>query len=173
MNNQITSNIVRFITLVLLQGLVLRYIGADWDEFRYLHIMLFPLFIMLLPLRAPQILVLLLAFVAGLAVDAFYSTPGVHASASVFIAFIRPTVLRILEPRNGYNVNYSPTAARLGLGWFLRYAAVMLGSYLFFYFSVEAFSFVYFLDILLKTIVSFIASMIFVVIFQIVFNPVE
>ncbi len=173
MNSQIVANIVRFIVLVPLQGLVLRYIGADWEEFPYLHILLYPVFIMLLPLRTPQVLVMVIAFVAGLAVDAFYSTPGMHASAAVFMGFARTPVLRMLEPRSGYNVNHSPTAARLGLQWFLRYCAIMLGLYIFFYFSVEAFSFVYLADIFLKTIVSFIVSMIFVLIFQIIFNPVE
>lgn len=173
MNNVIIANIIRLIGLVLLQGLVLRNIGAGWDEFTYLQVILHPLFILLLPLRTPTALILLLAFICGIAVDGFYSSLGIHASASVFIALARPAVLKMLQPHNGYNINDSPTAARWGFAWFIRYAAIMFALYLFWYFSVEAFTFVYLGDILLKTLVSFIVTMIFVVVYQVILNPVD
>ncbi|MFQ5446434.1 MAG: hypothetical protein ACE5FF_05825 [Saprospiraceae bacterium] len=152
---------------------MLQNIGAGWEHFPYLHIIVFPLFIFLLPLRTPRALVILLGFILGLLIDTFYNSMGVHASAAVFTAFIRPYVLRRIEPRGGYNVNYSPTAARWGIGWFLKYSAILLFLHLFFYFSVEAFTFVYIVDIMLKTIVSFIFSMICVIVYQVIFNPVN
>jgi hypothetical protein len=173
MNNVIRANLFRFLGLVLIQGLVFQNIGSTWEDFTYLHIVVFPIFILLLPLRTPVPLVILLGFVVGMAVDFFYGTYGVHASASVFTAFARGGVIKILEPRGGYNVNFSPTAARLGMGWFMRYAAILMFGHLFFYFSVEAFTFVYFKDILLKTIVSYLVSMTFVIIYQVLFNPVD
>lgn len=173
MNNVVRANVFRFLGLVLIQGLVFQYIGVGWERFPYLHIVVFPIFILLLPMRTPQPLILLLGFAVGMAVDIFYNTLGVNASAAVFTAFARPVVLKILEPRGGYNINFSPTAARMGLGWFMRYAAILMFLHLFFYFSVEAFTFVYIIDILLKTIVSFPFSMAFLIIFQAIFKPVE
>ena len=173
MNNVVRANIARFLGLVLIQGLVFQYIGVGWENFPYLHIVIFPLFILLLPLRTPLPLLMLLAFATGLIVDIFYNTLGVHASAAVFTAFVRPTVLGFLEPRGGYNVNFSPTVKRMGIGWSLRYVAILMFLHLFFYFSVEAFTFVYFVDILLKTLISYLVSMTFVFIFQIIFNPLD
>ena len=173
MNSVVRANVFRFIGLVLLQGLVLQYIGTTWEDFPYLHIIVFPVFILLLPLRTPEPLVILLGFVVGMAVDAFYQSYGLHASAAVFTAFLRPRIIKILEPRGGYNINFSPTAERLGMGWFMRYAAILMFLHLFFYFSVEAFTFVYFTDILLKTIISYLVSMTFVIIYQVIFNPVD
>ncbi len=170
MNSTILTNAVRFVVLLLLQGLILRRIAMEWP---YFHIVLYPLFILLLPLRTPRPLVILLGFIAGMAVDLFYQTPGLHASAATFTAFARALVLRYLEPRGGYNVNYSPTAWRLGLGWFLRYSAILMLLHLLFYFSVEAFTFVWLGEILLKTGLSFIFSMLFVFIYTVVFNPAE
>ena len=164
---------MRFLGLVVIQGLVFKNIGVGWESFPYLHIIVFPIFIILLPLRTPRTLMILLGFAIGITVDFFYNSLGVHASAAVFTAFIRPLILRINEPRSGYNVNYSPTVARMGLGWFLRYAAILLFLHIFFYFSVEAFTFVYIVDILLKTIVSFVVSMTFLTIYQLLFNPVD
>jgi hypothetical protein len=173
MNNVIVANILRFAGLVILQGLVFKNIGVGWENFPWLHIVLFPVFILLLPIRTPRALVVFLAFLSGIFVDMLYGTLGVHASAATFIGFIRPTVLSFMEPRSGYNVNHSPTAARMGLGWFMQYASTLFFLHLFFYFSVEAFTFVYILDILLKTVISFIVSMVFVMIYQVLFNPLD
>jgi hypothetical protein len=171
MNSVIVANVLRFFGLALLQGLVFQNVGSGWEGFPYLNVIVYPIFIMLLPLRTPRALIVLLGFAIGFVVDIFYDSLGVHASAAVFTAFARSLVIQLMEPRGGYNVNYSPTAARMGMGWFLRYAAVLLIAHLFFYFSVEAFTFVYILDILTKTIVSFILSMLFIIIYQVLFNP--
>ncbi len=173
MNSIIKANAWRFFGLIIIQGLVLQNIGAGWEHFPYLHIILFPLFIFLLPLRTPRTLVILLGFIIGLAVDSLYNSMGVHASAAVFTAFIRPYLLNILEPRGGYNVNFSPTASRMGMGWFLKYSAILLAFHLFFYFIVEAFTFANFDTTLLNLLVSFIFSMICVIIYQVIFNPID
>ncbi len=173
MNTVIVANVLRFFGLVLVQGLVFQNIAIGWEEFPYLQIIVFPLFILLLPLRTPRALVVFLGFLAGIFVDVLYNTPGVHASAAVFLGFVRPVVLGFMEPRSGFNVTYSPTAARFGMGWFFWYSAISMLVYLLFYFSVEAFTFVYIVDILLKTVVSFVVSMIFIVIYQLLFNPVD
>ncbi|MCC6724339.1 MAG: hypothetical protein IT258_07490 [Saprospiraceae bacterium] len=173
MNNTIITNIIRFVSLVLLQGLVFKNIGVGWESFPYLHIIVFPLFILLLPLRTPKTLVIFLSFVAGITVDYLYDTLGVHASAAVFTGFIRASILKMLEPRGGYNMTYSPTIRMMGTGWFAQYAAVLMFAHIFFYYSVEAFTFVYIANILIKTIISFIASMAFIMIFQLLLNPKE
>jgi hypothetical protein len=173
MNSTITVNAFRFVILVLLQGLVLQNIGNDWATFPYFNIFLYPIFIFLLPLRTPKPLVIFLAFILGLIVDLFYATPGVHTSASVFTAFVRPVVLNYFEPRAGYNANHSPTKKRLGLNWYIKYSLTLELIHLFFYFSVEAFSPVFIVNILIKTGVALIASMIFIIIHQILFDPAE
>src|SRR5690606_24816872 len=108
----------------------------------------------LLPMRTPVPLMLLLGFSIGFFVDVMYDTWGLHASAAVFTAYVRSFVFKIFEPRGGYNINLSPTLDSLGPKWFFQYTSVMMFLHLFFYFSVEAFTFVYIVDILLKTIVS-------------------
>lgn len=171
MNRAFTPSIIRFIGLFLLQVLVLKQITPGWEGFYYVQIFMYPLFIMLLPFRTPRAAILLSAFAMGIFVDFFYDSPGLHASASVFIAYIRPAFIRWLEPRGGYNINQSPTKAYLGWPWFLRYATLMLAAHLFFYFSVESFTFVYIVEILLKTVLSFVASIVFILMAVAIFNP--
>ncbi|MBK8704534.1 MAG: hypothetical protein IPN33_13660 [Saprospiraceae bacterium] len=169
----IVISAVRFVILLLFQVFILKSISLGWQGNIYMHIIVFPLFIFLLPIRTPRAVVMLLAFALGLAVDVFYDSPGLHAGASVFSAFVRPIVIKLLEPREGYNVNHSPTKARLGFSWFWRYAAIMLLLHLGFYFSMLEFSPVFIADILLKTTFSFIASYAFMLMIVFVFNPLD
>ncbi len=170
MNNGISRNTIRIIILILIQVLVLKSMETDNGVLKYVNIIIFPLGILLLPIRTSPTVVLLAAFFSGFFVDIFYDSLGVHASATVFMAFLRPYVLNFLEPREGYNVDYSPSRSHFGLIWFLQYTGILLAAYLFFYFSIEAFTFVFILNILVKTILSFIISMLFVLFYVLIFD---
>lgn len=170
MNSKVLLNISRFVILLLLQVLVFRGISMYWGGFTYVHFMVYPLFILLLPIRMPPVAVIGLAFLIGISVDVFYDSPGVHAAASVFLGYIRGLIIKILEPYEGYNMEDSPTLKTMGLSWFVTYLAITLSIFLFVYFSIEAFSFVYIFDIVLDTIFTFIASFIVLVLIQFVFR---
>ncbi|MEL6862782.1 MAG: hypothetical protein AAFP19_00115 [Bacteroidota bacterium] len=171
MNSTQLTNLWRFIGLTLLQVLILKRLSPGWEQFNYLQVFIYPLFILLLPIRTPHALLVFLGFLIGITHDIFYDSLGVHASAAVFTAYIRPFVLAILEPRGGYSVGQSPTKRHFGLSWFLLYSSILLFAHLFFYFSVEAFTFYYIGEILLRTISSFFLSMIFVIMYQYLLDP--
>ena len=173
MSNAILTNVFRFLLLLILQVFVFKQVTLGHEYLRIFQVLAYPLFILLLPFRTPRYLVILLGFVMGLSVDIFYDSPGIHASALVFMAFLRDWVLRWMEPKGGYNINFSPTKERMGLSWFFQYASILLGFHLFFYFSVEAFTFVYIIDIIQKTIGSFIVSLAIIMIIQFIFNPLD
>ncbi len=167
----LTKNIVRAIFLVLLQVLILKRIDFGSYDFYYVHIIVYPLLILLLPVKTPNAIVVTVAFVAGLFVDMFYDSPGVHTSAAVFVGFIRSYLLKVLEPYEGYSVDTSPTIRAMGISWFLSYASTLMFVYMIFYFSVEAFSFVYIQDIILRTIFSFISSLVIIFMYIFIVNP--
>lgn len=172
-SNTVVISAIRMLIFWAMQVFILKSIALGWSGNIYIYVVLYPLFFILLPLRTPRALSLILAFVLGLAIDVFYDSPGLHASASVFTAFFRPFVLNWLEPREGYNVNHSPTKARLGFDWFWRYSAIMLAAHLFFYFSMMEFSPAYLLSIFLKTLFSFATSYLFLLMVVFIFNPVD
>ena len=113
----------------------------------------------------------MIGFALGLVIDLFYESPGVHMSACVFIAFVRPWVLKAMEPRGGYPVNSNPNAHDFGLVWFMQYSAILLALFLFFYFSVEVFTYARFFEILLKTLSSFVVSFLAILFYITIFNP--
>lgn len=81
-----TLLIGRFVLLVLLQVLVFNRFMFQGYFNPYVYI----LFIIYLPTQIPRWATLLWAFGLGLAVDVFENSAGLHAAASVFLAYLRP-----------------------------------------------------------------------------------
>ncbi len=173
MNNAVLTNISRFLLLLFIQGLILKRLSLGWEGIVYVNVMIYPLFILLMPLRTPRPVILLSAFALGIGVDLFYGTLGLHTSATVLTAYARSYVLAFMEPREGYNVNYSPTKARMGAPWFLRYASIMMGIHLIAYFSIDAFSPQFFFSIVIKALYTFLFSLFFIIIIMQLFNPTD
>ena len=171
MNSIVIRQGWRILLLVLLQVMIFSRISPDYGIFIYIGVIIYPIFIILLPIKTPHALAVFLGFIVGLVIDYFYNSIGVHASACVFTAFIRPYILDALAPRTGYTVNQSPSKKSMGINWFLIYSSIILFIHLFTYYSVEAFTFVYIGDIFLRTFFSFVVSMFFVVAYQYIFDP--
>lgn len=97
MNNEMVLNIGRFVILVLVQVLLLNHINFMGFINPYLYI----LFIILLPISLSSWRIILLAFLLGLTVDVFGDTGGIHASACLVMAYLRPGILRF-----AYGISY-------------------------------------------------------------------
>lgn len=171
MNDSTINNGLRFFFLLVLQVFLLKQISWGFGGREYLFVFVYPLFLMMLPIRMIRHLVILLGFVLGLSVDLFYETLGIHAAAATLSAFLRPIVLSAVSPREGYNIKHHPTVNDLGWSWFLSYAAWFLGIHLLLFFSIQTFTLYFWADILLKTVFSFIASYAVVVLLVLIFNP--
>lgn len=166
MGNIISINVIRFIFIFLLQILMLKPLSYGWiTNYFYLNILLYPLIIIMLPMRTPQIAILFMGFGLGILIDMFYDSPGVHTSATVATAFLRIWVLGKLEPREGYQLNIGPTRQRFGFPWFFQYASILMVFHLFIYFMVETFALFYLPRIFLKTLYTFFWSMLAVLLF--------
>lgn len=173
MNSVIFTHGLRFIMCVVIQILVFRQVRFGWETFDYVHIIVYPYFIMFLPIKTSRPLLIALGFLIGITVDIFYHTPGVHAAAGTFSAFVRPIILNLMAPRGGYNLNDSPTMVKFGFSWFGVYAGSLLFLHLLFYFSMEVFTPVKIGDISLRTIFSFFASIIFILAYVGAVKPTE
>lgn len=128
--------IVRFLLLVLVQVLILNNIKFLGFINPYLYI----LFIITVPISTPRIFLLLIAFVLGLSIDIFCNTPGVHAFATVFVAFMKDPLIRLFAPRDNYDY-VEPSMQTFGMNQFVKYAVLMVLIHHTVLFSVEAFSF--------------------------------
>ncbi len=171
MNSTLVHHIVRFFIFLLLQVIVLNRIDLNFGSFNYAHIFIYAVPIFLLPLNTPRPLTICLGFFSGLFIDFFFDSPGIHASALTATAFVRKYILQLLEPIEGYKVDGAINFKNMRMPWLLGYVALLLLFHFSWYFSVEAFSFVYFKEILLRIISSFIVSYILIFLILIIYNP--
>ena len=149
---------------------MLKEINLVGSNQNYIFIIIYPVAILTLPMKIPQFFMVLIAFGIGFIVDLFYVSPGVHAGACLWMVVFRPLVLRLFEPKNGYQTDISPTISNLGVVWFSKYASVLLFIFFLAYFILEIFTFVYIGDILLKTILSFFVSSLIIFLVQLFYS---
>ena len=158
----ISRNIIRFIVLVLVQILVLNNIQISG----YIVPNFYVLFILLMPFETPRWLLLPVAFALGISIDLFAQTPGMHAAATVFIAFLRPWVLEMSSPRDGYESGTFPRLYYYGFQWFLRYTVILVLAHHFVLFYIEVFRFTEFFSTLLRVLLSSLFSIILIMLSQ-------
>lgn len=155
-------NLFRIIILVVFQVSVLNNIQFSGFVNPYFYV----LFILLLPFETPGWLLLSLAFVLGITIDLFSNTPGLHASATVFMAFLRPLVLDYFAPRDGYVPGTFPRIYYYGFGWFFQYSAILILGHHFFLFYMEVFQLSDFLLTFKRVVYSSIFTLFLVIISQ-------
>ena len=90
MNNVVATNSIRFILLLLVQVIICNHINF----FGYINPYIYIIFIFLFPIRDSRLVLLFVSFLLGLLVDMFSDSGGVHAAASVCLAYARPIFLK-------------------------------------------------------------------------------
>lgn len=85
------SYILQLIGWVLLQGILLN----NMNLFGYANPALYLLFFMTYPAVADRALLLLLATLSGLAIDALSNTSGLYSCATLCVVFLRPLLIRL------------------------------------------------------------------------------
>lgn len=129
--------LLRFIVLVLIQVTILNNIQLSGLVNPYLYVM----FILVLPFNMPKMVVMVFAMITGVVVGIFTNTAGLHAAACITLAFVRPGVLKLLSPREGYEAETSPTISDMGFRWFIIYSALLVFIHHLVLFFLEVFRF--------------------------------
>lgn len=165
MRSAIYNNIFQIVGLLLFQVLILNNVKLHGFVSPYIY----PLGILLLPFATPRWATLVIAFAAGLFVDMFNNTPGLHASAMLIMTFARQYVINMYRPVGDYEPTNQPTVASLGLYWFFSYAGILVLLHHFFFFLFEAYTFSFIAYTLIKIVASSVASMLLMLLFEYLF----
>ena len=152
---------VMFIVLVLIQVAILNQVEFSGYVNPYLYV----LFILLLPVNAHRYVVLLSAFLIGIVIDLFTDSMGIHAAATVFIAYIRPSVIRIISDRDEDTVEY-PGLQQNKFSWFLTYTFILVFAHHFILFYLEVFSLKGFFTTFLRVLISSFFTIFIIVLSQ-------
>lgn len=156
-------HIVQFILFVALQILLFDNLVLFSTGFCFIYIA----FLLFLPININRLFLLLLGFIVGFTVDIFYDTMGIHAAASVLLAFLRPHILNLLTPRDGYETSDSANLHIMGWNWFLTYALILIAVHHAAVFFLEIISFEWYT--LVKIVLSTLFTGVVVVILQLLF----
>jgi hypothetical protein len=165
MNQLITKSILRFVLLVIFQVLILNNINIGGFINPYLYV----LFILLLPIQTPGWFLLLTSFFIGLSVDMFTHTPGLHAAASTFMAFLRPGILNLLLRNKEFEADTEPGIKEYGFVWFLAYSSILVFFHHLLLFYLEVFRFTEFFLTLSRVFVSSLVTLVLVILSQYLF----
>ncbi|MDR0940870.1 MAG: hypothetical protein LBM68_01450, partial [Bacteroidales bacterium] len=157
-------NIFRFFILFAVQILILNNINIliFGNSTPYLYVMFF----LMLPFETNRTLLLLLGFAGGLLIDFSLNCPGVHASASLVLCYVRPFILKSMSPRQGYDINSQPSIADYGLRWFLRYAFLCVVIHHLVMFFNLSFSFDYSFFMLVKALLNIVVTLALILLCQ-------
>lgn len=169
MITEILVLILRFVVLTAVQVVLLNNVQLSGFINPYLYV----LFVLLLPVKFSRFFTLLLAFISGVTIDMFTNTMGMHAAATVFMAFMRPYVLHFFAPRDGYESDAVPNIRDFGLQWFLVYTSVLVLLHHFVLFYLEVFRFSEFLSTFIRMFFSTIATLVLIVISQYLFGKTK
>lgn len=156
-------HILRIVVFVTIQGLILNRMDL-WQGFILPSLYIFGL--LMLPMNTPRVVLLLAGFFTGLLADSFTNTGGLHASACVLLAFFQPLVLRLLAPREGYEVGQRPTLHDLGWTWFLAYGGILTLIHHTWLFFMEQLRFTPFFSTLFKVVLSAAVTLVLMIISQ-------
>lgn len=167
--------ILRFFIIILIQVLILNKITLSWwaqpGGFPVFIPYIYPLFILLLPFEASVTVLLVLGFITGITVDTFMNTAGIHAAATVLLAYLRTNVLNALLPKNlSEYPNQSPSVKNMGWMPFLVYSTFLIIIHHALFFSIELWSFSNIGYLLLKILASTVTSVMFIVVYLLLFT---
>lgn len=153
----------RFLLILLLQVIIFNRFFF-WG---YLNPYVYVLLIIFLPTTLSRASVLLWAFAAGFTVDLFENSAGIHAAASVFLAYIRPVFFGYLS--RGTDLNRESLRFREIAPLALSiYAFLSILIHHFALFLIESFTFREIGMILARTITSAGFTFLFVLMFQLI-----
>ncbi len=152
--DNIGITIFRFLILAILQVVVINnlYLGGYINPFPYI------LVILMLPPKFPRWALLLTGFFLGYLIDSFSGGSGLHTAACVFIAFCKPSVIRLISLPNNFDEKSEINLRTIGMENFLKYALILTLIHHLSYFFLEAFGVHEFFRTLLRVVLSTIVT---------------
>lgn len=123
-------------------------------------------FIVKLPVKMNNLLVLTFAFLLGLSVDVFANTLGMAALACVLTAYIRTPLLRLFYGYDNDANNYIIGLRRGSVENFMKFISVIVTIYCAIIFITQAFTLFNMWELLLKIISSAVVTVLLIIAFE-------
>lgn len=165
MNNIISKNIIRFIVLIFLQISVMNniYLGG------YANLFVYILFVLMLPTNINKVLLLFLSFMSGLVVDIFSCSLGFHAFSATLVGFARILFANRILTKDDNSEIENPSVKSVSFSTYIFFMLILTFIYCLSYYTIEAFCFYDFYNVIIRTLLSTIVSSAFMLAFEFLF----
>jgi hypothetical protein len=165
MNSALLTNIARFILLLMLQIAIFN----KMDFLGYINPYPYILFILLYPVNGNQYGLLFTSFSLGIVMDMFCNSGGVHATAAISLAALRPTFFKF-----SFGVSYEYQTIKINdklTPERFSFIAISVVSHHFILFLLEAFRLSFVLQVLLRTVFSTVFTILICILLIYLFKP--
>ncbi|RZL42048.1 MAG: rod shape-determining protein MreD [Pedobacter sp.] len=165
MSSALLLNIARFILLLIMQIAIFN----KMDFLGYINPYPYILFILLYPVNGNKYGLLFASFLLGIIMDMFSNSGGVHATAAISLAALRPTFFKF-----SFGVSYEYQTIKINdkiTPERFSFVAISVVSHHFILFLLEAFRLSFFLEVLLRTLFSTIFTILLCFLLIYLFKP--
>ncbi len=165
MNSAMLYNIARFILLLAVQVIIFN----NFNFLGYINPYPYILFIILYPVNGNKYGLLAASFLLGLTMDLFCNSGGVHAAACVMLASFRPSLFKF-----AFGLSYEYQTVRLNdVLTPERFSFILLAVIIHHLtlFVLEVFTFEFLWDIILRTVVSTLFTIIICILIIYLIKP--
>jgi len=165
MNSAVIMGFVRFFLLLAAQIIIFNNI----DLLGYINPFPYILFIILFPVNGNKQLLIISSFLLGITMDLFSNSGGVHTTACLILAYARPSIFKfsfgVSYEYQTIKINDSLTSERFS---FLLVSVVI---HHFTLFILEVFQLSFLWDILLRTIIGTLFTLLICILLIYIFKP--
>ena len=163
--NLLITHRIRFFAILIIQALILNQIEIGSG----IQLMVYPLFIFLLPVELSIIYLLSISFILGVSIDSICNTYGLHSSALLSFAYLKPIIFKLFIPRDGYDPIVEANVFTLGGRWFIKCFGTLLFIHHLWFFFFEIFKINELFFVLQKVFLSIPISFLVCVLLQFLF----
>lgn len=165
MNSTLISNFFRFVFLLVCQVIIFNEINIDG----YLDVYPYILFIILYPVNGNKNWLLITSFLLGLTIDYFLNSSGVHATACLVLAFVRPWIFKF-----SFGLSYEYQTVKLNdklTPERFSFILISVALHNLILFLLETLSFSFFLKLLINCLITTIFTVILCILIIYLFKP--
>jgi rod shape-determining protein MreD len=165
MNSTLLVNIFRFVLLLAVQIIIFN----NMNFLGYISPYPYILFIILYPVNGNKSGLLIASFLLGLIMDMFSNSGGIHTTACIVLAYFRPFIFKF-----SFGLSYEYQTIKLNdVLTPERFSFILLSVVIhhFTLFILEAFHFSFILDILLRTLLSTVFTLLICIIIIYLIKP--
>lgn len=148
--HHVPAYILLFVILSLTQIFLLNNLIAG----SFLCPLIYVAFLILLRLDTQPIVMLACGLAMGVLMDITMGVAGINTIASLLIAFLRPSIIRLVSPHEELREDGIPSPERMGSTLFWSYLVVMVVLHHTVFFTLEALSWGHILRTLLRIVLS-------------------